>query len=369
MSENRTDLTGLLQEIPIFSGLEEAEIDCLAEIAVRRTCGESEAVIHENEISNALYVLLRGEAQAVTVGASGRKHVHNRFQPGDYFGEMSFIDGEPRSATVEMTAPGEVLEIGGDQFLRMTGRPDVLLRFIKGLLKKIRTATRQIEDMEFAIGNHELHEAHTETIRRLVLAAECKDANTANHIVRVSRYSVLTARKLGLSAETVKNICYAAPMHDIGKIGIPKYILWKPGRLDAEEFEIIKKHPRIGARILDNPRTEILKLGRTIALHHHERFEGSGYPIGLCGDTIPLEARIVALVDAFDAIVSCRPYKLAVPVDAALEIIRKDRGSHFDPVVADAFLDSREAVKTILKESIRAPITRLDEFSWCELLV
>jgi putative two-component system response regulator len=186
----------------------------------------------------------------------------------------------------------------------------------------------------------ELQESYLDTIHRLVLAAEYKDENTGTHIVRMSKYSALLAEKLGLSDKEVQNIRYAAPMHDVGKIGIPDSILMKPGKLTDEEFEIIKTHTIIGAKILANSKAEILQLAGQIAISHHEKWNGKGYPQGLSGNDIPLAGRIVGLADVFDALTSKRPYKDPFPIAKALGIIEKDRGQHFDPGVADAFLDN-----------------------------
>jgi len=191
--------------------------------------------------------------------------------------------------------------------------------------------------LELKTANQDLQEAYLDTIHRLVLAAEYKDEDTGDHIMRMSSYSALIAKKLGFSAKEVQDILYAAPMHDVGKIGIPDKILIKPGKLTEEEFEVIKTHSTIGAKILANSKAEILKIAEQIALSHHEKWNGRGYPEGFSGDNIPLVGRIVGLADAFDALTSKRPYKDPFPVEVALDIIKKDRGQHFDPDVVDVF--------------------------------
>ena len=228
---------------------------------------------------------------------------------------------------------------------------------IKG--KELQTTKRQLvkyaDDLNKAIqdlkGTHrELQEAYLDTIHRLVLAAEYKDEDTGDHIVRMSRYSALIAEKLRLPAEEVQNLLYASPMHDIGKIGIPDSILMKPGKLTEEEFETIKTHPTIGEKILADSKAAVLKLAGQIALSHHEKWNGRGYPQGLAGDNIPLAARIVGLVDVFDALTSKRPYKDPFPVEVALDIIEKDRGQHFDPDVVDVFLENIHEILKIKEE-------------------
>ena len=244
---------------------------------------------------------------------------------------------------------------------------------IKG--KELQTAKRQLvkyaDDLNKAIqdlkGTHrELQEAYLDTIHRLVLAAEYKDEDTGDHIIRMSRYSALIAEKLRLPAEEVQNLLYASPMHDIGKIGIPDSILMKPGKLTEEEFETIKTHPAIGEKILADSKAAVLKLAGQIALSHHEKWNGRGYPQGLAGDNIPLTARIVGLVDVFDALTSKRPYKDPFPVEVALDIIKKDRGEHFDPDVVDVFLENIDEILKIKAEVVSAENVSLSDFTFVE---
>jgi len=202
--------------------------------------------------------------------------------------------------------------------------------------------------------HQELQEAYLDTIHRLVLAAEYKDEDTGDHIIRMSRYSALIAEKLDLPSKEVQNILYAAPMHDVGKIGIPDSILMKPGKLTDEEFGTMKTHSIIGANILAYSKAEVLKLAEQIAISHHEKWNGRGYPQGLAGDNIPLAARIVGLADVFDALTSKRPYKDPFPVEVALDIIEKDRGQHFDPDVVDVFLENIDEIVRIKAEVVSA---------------
>jgi len=196
----------------------------------------------------------------------------------------------------------------------------------------------------------ELKEAYLDTIHRLALAAEYKDEDTGEHIIRMSRYCALIAEKLGLPAEEVKNILYASPMHDIGKIGIPDTILMKTGKLTEEEFEIMKTHTIIGANLLAHSRAEILQVAEQIAISHHEKWNGTGYPKGLSDDQIPLVGRIAGLADVFDALTSRRPYKEPYPIEEACEIIKKERGKHFDPDVVDVFMENIDEILKIKEE-------------------
>lgn len=183
----------------------------------------------------------------------------------------------------------------------------------------------------------ELQRTRLEIIQRLGRAAEYKDNETGHHVMRMSHYSQLIAQALGKNERWCEKLLHAAPMHDIGKIGIPDAIMLKPGKLTDDEFDVMKTHPRIGAEILGNSTAELMVMAKNVALYHHEKWNGSGYPERLSGKDIPLEARIVALADVFDALTSERPYKRAWSVEEACEYIHDSRGEHFDPEVVEAF--------------------------------
>lgn len=183
----------------------------------------------------------------------------------------------------------------------------------------------------------ELKLTQLEIVRRLGKAAEFRDDETGDHIMRTSKYVYIIAKKLGLSAKQCELLSHASPMHDIGKIGIPDSILLKPGKLTPEEFEIIKLHTLIGAEILAGTDLPLLKLASEIALTHHERWDGTGYPSGLKGEEIPLSGRIMALADTFDSLINPRIYKKEWELERAKTHIKNERGKHFDPKVVDAF--------------------------------
>ncbi len=203
---------------------------------------------------------------------------------------------------------------------------------------------------ELKSAHKELHQSYLDTVHRLVLASEYKDEDTGDHIVRMSRYSELLAEKRGLPVNEVQGILYAAPMHDIGKIGIPDSILMKPGKLTDAEFEIMKTHTTIGAKILADSKAEILQLAQRVAVTHHEKWNGEGYPQGLSEDKIPLVGRIVSLADVFDALTSKRPYKDPFPVEVAIDIIEKEQGEHFDPEIVQIFLENIDSIVEIKSE-------------------
>jgi len=209
----------------------------------------------------------------------------------------------------------------------------------------------------------ELQETRLEIVRRLGKAAEFRDNETGFHIIRMSQFSELIARAMGMNDGLAELILHASPMHDIGKLGIPDGILLKPGRLDAQEWEVMKTHTDIGAEILDGHHSRLLQMAARIARAHHEKWDGSGYPRGLREKEIPLEARIVAVADVFDALTSRRPYKTAWTVEASVEEIRSLTGQHFDPAVIKAFFSALPRildVKERYAEPERAPDAEIE---------
>ncbi len=198
----------------------------------------------------------------------------------------------------------------------------------------------QNQELEARVADRtrELEESQLEMLQRLAGAAELRDDDTGHHIQRVGAMAGRLALAAGLSAERADLIARAAPLHDIGKIGVPDAILRKPGKLTPEEFAEMRTHAAVGARILAGGHSELIQLAERIAHHHHERWDGTGYPCRLAGEQIPLEARIVAVVDFFDALTHERPYRGAVPVDRTLAMIEESIGSHFDPEIARAFI-------------------------------
>lgn len=184
-------------------------------------------------------------------------------------------------------------------------------------------------------------------IFRLRRTTEFRDPETGDHIVRMAAYSRLIAEKMGLPTRDQELLLEAAPMHDVGKVGIPDYILLKPGKLNKSEFDIMKRHANIGHALLANSESDLMRVAAAIAYCHHEKFDGSGYPNGLKGDEIPLSARIVAVADVFDALTSSRPYKKAWSTEDAGQFIKEHSGSHFDPRCVDAFLSGWDEVLEI----------------------
>ncbi|MEO5367219.1 MAG: response regulator [Magnetococcus sp. WYHC-3] len=196
----------------------------------------------------------------------------------------------------------------------------------------------------------DLSESRLTTLQMLGRAAEYRDNETGFHILRMSHYAQILAQAHGWNAEALDLVLNAAPMHDIGKIGIPDPILMKPARLNAEEWAVMREHPVIGATIIGEQgnQSELFSLAREIALHHHEKWNGQGYPAGRQGNDIPLSARIVAIADVFDALTSVRPYKQAWPLAQAVDLIRSEAGQHFDPELVALFLERMDPIQAIM---------------------
>jgi putative two-component system response regulator len=207
--------------------------------------------------------------------------------------------------------------------------------------------SRELERM-VAQRTSELVATRQQIIRRLGRAAEFKDNETGNHVVRISHICRLIAQQAGLGPEAVQLLFQTAAMHDVGKIGIPDEILLKPGPLDAEERKIVRQHPQIGADIIGRHDNELLATARTIALTHHERWDGGGYPQGLKGEQIPLFGRIVAIADVFDALMNRRPYKEAMSASQALAVMAEERGGAFDPMLLDCFFQQQFEILRIM---------------------
>ncbi|QHI97856.1 response regulator [Xylophilus rhododendri] len=193
----------------------------------------------------------------------------------------------------------------------------------------------------------ELLHTRLQIVQRLGLAAEYKDNETGMHVLRMSHYSQILALAAGYSEREAEDLLHAAPMHDIGKIGIPDAILRKNGKLDPHEWDVMRSHVEIGARIIGEHQHGVLHTAQQVTLTHHEKWDGSGYPNGLKGEEIPLAGRIVAIADVFDALTSERPYKNAWPVEKALDLLREQAGQHFDPTLVELFLANLPAILAV----------------------
>jgi putative two-component system response regulator len=267
--------------------------------------------------------------------------------PDDLQATLDEVDKQANSGQLVLNFQNRYRHMDGSyRWLEWTSRPD----YPSGLMFAVARDISQRKQAEEIIANHqqllektvaertaELERARWETLRCLALAAEYRDDRTYEHTQRVGRTSEAIAAQLGLDRQFCELIRHAAPLHDVGKLGIPDAILLKPAKLTPDEFELVKEHAEAGARILGESSSALLQLAEEIALTHHEWWDGTGYPNGLTGELIPLSGRIVAVADVYDALTHERPYKIAWSVFDSLQELRRLTGRHFDPAVIDAF--------------------------------
>jgi putative two-component system response regulator len=285
----------------------------------------------------------------------------------DVVGANSFLPILVLTGDMDRDARDRALSTGAKDFLTKPFDPTELLLRIRNLLETRHlhlelqshnehlenTVAERTRELRSALGTLEqaqarLKESQEETVRRLSIAAEFRDESTGAHIQRMSRYCALMVRELGGNAERTELVWLASQMHDVGKIGIPDSILLKPGPLTQKERVVMERHCDVGHRILMGSDAELVVMAATIAWTHHEKVDGSGYPRGLSGDDIPIEGRIAAIADVFDALTTERVYKQAFPVGTAISILREGSGTHFDPELVETFLDSMPSVTAIL---------------------
>lgn len=270
--------------------------------------------------------------------------------------QLSILNPDDYLPILILTAEEEsirfkALQSGAKDFLHKPyEHMDVLLKSRN--IIEVRLLYNQIKnhnaDLEIQVSDRikEIRDSRLEVIQRLAIAAELRDAGTGKHIYRMSHYSKLLALAVGFTKEQGELLLTTAPLHDIGKIAIPDSILLKPASLSPEEFEVIKTHTTLGAKMLSGSDSVFLKMAESIAFTHHEKWDGSGYPRGIKGEEIPLPGRICAVADVFDALSSARPYKQAWTFDKTMQELRRLKGTHFDPKLIDAF----DAISKNIKE-------------------
>lgn len=256
------------------------------------------------------------------------------------------------TAAAEREVRYAALEAGATDFLTKPVDKNEFNPRVRNMLRlrgSMVATQRRADELDVAVRRavREVHEREQEIVVRLARAAEFRDPETGSHIIRMARYSALIGQRLGMTSVEQEMLLMAAPMHDVGKLGTPDYILLKPGRLTSEELEVMREHARIGYEILKDSSSPVLKMAAQIALSHHEKYDGSGYPNGLAGEQIPLIGRIVMVADVFDALTSQRPYKPAWPLEHARNFLQQGRGSHFDPQCIDEFLGAWDDVLAI----------------------
>ncbi|MGE4506480.1 MAG: HD domain-containing phosphohydrolase [Desulfovibrionaceae bacterium] len=333
--------------------------------------GERETILVVDDLSANIAILseLLGDEYRVKAATSGEKALRVAFEnPPDLVlldVMMPEMDGyevcrrlkdDPRTRRVPVifvTAMGETedeahgLGLGAADYITKPIRAAVVRARVKtqlALYDQSRALERKVRER-----TAELDETRLQIIRRLSLAAEFKDNETGLHLVRMSQFSRIIALAVGMDVTEADLILHAAPMHDVGKIGIPDKILLKPGPLTAEERLTMQSHTTIGGRIIGTHASPLLRTARDVALTHHEKWDGGGYPRGLAGEDIPLVGRIVAVADVFDALTSRRPYKEAWSMERAVAELERGAGGHFDPALVPAFLGRMDEVVEVME--------------------
>jgi putative two-component system response regulator len=265
------------------------------------------------------------------------------------------------TASTEREARQQALELGALDFLNKPLDAEEIRARTRNMIA-LSLAQKKLTDRSTWLASEVRRATATiasrerETILRLARAAEYRDWETGQHILRIAEYSRLIGEALGLDSEFREELALASPLHDIGKIGIPDFVLRKPDRLDAEEFALMQRHTVIGHAILSESRSKLLQRGAEVAISHHEKVDGSGYPNGLAGDAIPLSGRIVAVADVFDALTSRRPYKAAWPLADARALLAQGAGKHFDGDCLDAFFRQWSSILEVRERLTEDPV-------------
>lgn len=326
----------------LFAGLGLYVIERIAKEFRMVDVKAGESIIVEGTRGETYYLIATGEASVLKGRGVGQRELQ-RLGPGDSFGEMALLADEPRSATVKALTDMELLCLDRAQFNVLMDEDARFAQRVLRLLSKRLRQTNQVATLD-------LLRAHQGLIISLAELAESRDADTGMHLYRVRDYCTLLAKLMSEDArfnkvvtpDFIEAIYYVSPLHDIGKVSIPDAILKKQGKLTAEEFDVIKTHTVVGgqalATVLEYCDLQMFRIARDIVLHHHERYDGKGYPVGLKGQDIPLSARIMSIADYYDALRCERVYKAAFTAEETIASIREETGKRFDPSLAEIML-------------------------------
>jgi response regulator RpfG family c-di-GMP phosphodiesterase len=352
-----------LASVALLAGLDPDQLERLSADAVVTAYAPGDVIFRTGDLSNALQVLRKGRVKTLNQRDGRADLVLSTVSPGASIDELEILAGAPHSTTAIALEPAEVIAVGKEEIDSILDSDPKAMRSMLAALSNALTSSKEelatresMMDLKVEMRSRELRETRLEVIRRLSRAAEFRDDDTGMHISRMSRYSVLIAKSAGFSESECDLLLNAAPMHDIGKIGIPDGVLLKPGKLDGDEWEIMQSHTILGARILEGSNTPIMKMACAIALSHHEKWNGAGYPEGRSGEDIPIMARVCAIADVFDALTSERPYKKAWTIEDAIGLITEEAGKHFDPNLVPAFLAIEEEIRHVISHQTELAI-------------
>jgi len=337
------DLREILDRSELFAGLEPASLERLRGCLRRATFERGRIVCREGESGDSMYIVVSGGVAVTSDMGWGQRELE-RMSAGAVFGEMALISDEARSATVKALERTECLQLDRKGFHSLLDAdPSLAQQVARFMTKRFSALVHRTSG--------ELLGAYRALMFAIAGLTESRDPETGAHLERTRNYCVLLAEKLSsrarfkdaISRPFIDGIYQVSPLHDVGKVAVPDAVLLKPGRLDSAEFEIMKTHTTAGAaafdKVLKQSDTEIFRMARRICLHHHERWDGTGYPGRLAGEDIPLEARIMAFADVYDALLSKRVYKPAMGMEETREEIRRSAGTQFDPDIAEVMLE------------------------------
>jgi CRP-like cAMP-binding protein len=333
-----------LAAVELFASLPQPALADLARHAQICSYPAGTTIFEEGDLGDCLHVLRSGAVKVVRPSHDADV-VLDVLGAGKVFGELAVLDSSPRTATLVALADSTTVVVDKVAIDHVLDRHPAAVREMLGTVARSLTFakeqlayhTRELEDI-VRERTDELRKSHFEVVRRLAQAAEWHDDTTGRHIARMSRLSHRLALAAGMDADRAERLLQASALHDIGKIGIPDRVLLKPGKLDAEEWALMQTHTTLGSQLLAGSRSEVVQTAERIALTHHERWDGGGYPHGLSGEDIPLESRICTICDVFDALISERPYKPAWSIPDALAEIAAMSGTAFEPRLAELFL-------------------------------
>lgn len=345
------DVTQIIRESKLFTGLTDQVIQKIATHVKHLTFEEGDEIFCEDDDGDSMYIVGSGEVRVLKRMGSGY-HEMGRLGAGEHFGEMALISNEHRVATIEADTKVECVRMDREGYnILMESDPLFAQRILRELTQRLRrTDEAATSDMLRA------HHALSFSLAKL---ADSRDPETGAHLYRTREYCVRLSELLQTEPEYediitdnfIEYMYLVAPLHDIGKVAIPDGILLKRGKLSDAEFQIMSTHTTLGADALDTVLqycdAEVFRMAQRVILCHHERFDGTGYPSGLAGDTIPIEARIMTLADVYDALVSKRVYKAAMTYDDTKAKIQEYRGTLFDPYLADVMIANMEDFNVI----------------------
>jgi len=324
-----------LKEIVFFADIPEHDLRQIAEIMVEKSYPKGAAIIEEHTEAERFFIIYKGKIQISKRFESDEEFVLSVQSDGNFFGEMALLDEQPRSATARALEPTIVLETSRKNFETLMYKAPMLAnRIMKELSTRLReTGALLVSHLQQR--NRQLYHSHIDTITMVVQAIEKRDSQTSGRTRRVATLAKAIGKELALSDEQLLVLELSALLHDLGMLAISETLLKKPGPLAEREYGTIKKHPQKGKEMIEG--IPFLEKAIPDVFHHHEKFNGTGYPEGLSGTSIPLASRILAVVDAFEAMTRGRPYRERLNVDHAVEEIKKEAGNQFDPDVVGAF--------------------------------